>query len=868
MRMHLRYLFAAALLGACTPSADDIAVEFQPEEVILVPADYRSRPAVGNFGIKNTSERDVYVTPLRFEGDFADLLTTRDDNDIRIRPDEIVWLPITYQPTASLWQHGSFEAQLFLEIGMFSGELSGPAEAARVRSPSSWVSSEFPMSVRFTWNCDIDEDGFIADSCGGTDCHDQNSRISPDSPEVCDAADNDCNGLRDDNAQNATTWYRDGDNDSFGTEDEILVACERPSSRWTTVAGDCDDTEPRARPIGTEFCGDGIDNDCANGPEDGCEVVDTVVIPVETADTGTTDTFITDTTDTGSGGNGNDSGWGDTFNTDTGPSGPPPDTDGDGITDADEAIFGTDPFDPDTDDDGLRDLDELVTYGTDPRLADTDGDGLQDADEVLFYGTSPSDPDSDDDGLDDRSEIVVTDTDPLDDDSDGDQLLDGEEFLTYDTDPNLLDTDGDALSDGVEVMTYGTDPNVEDTDGDGLDDYQEGSFLAFDPLDPDMDDDGLTDGEEYNTWETDPITADSDGDGLDDFAEVITHLTDPWDPDTDDDTLSDGDEILVHGTDPFDIDPDGDTVPDPDEITFGTDPFDADTDGDGSSDAEEIYINATNPTRADPDRDGLRDPREIAAGTDPFDPDSDDDGWNDGTENNAGTDPLDPNDMPQSGTPIDTSIADTGDTGDTDGTLPGVRHRFTAIVDSVFEDGTNPDQFFPGVTVGTVITGTYRYDPAQVLSVNSSNSTEARYEFDHATGADYSIDLATPAGAAVILESAELNPVGISMEITVVDDGAHLGGSRDYWKVLALESRYENPLSPSLTDVTVSMNFELQTVMNFGAITSTDLPAGGVPDLSRFESRQALTINGTSLAPLDNATLRATVLTLEEVVAP
>ncbi len=43
-------------------------------------------------------------------------------------------------------------------------------------------------------SCDEDGDGFFASDCGGQDCDDTEADINPDSQEVCDDVDNDCDG--------------------------------------------------------------------------------------------------------------------------------------------------------------------------------------------------------------------------------------------------------------------------------------------------------------------------------------------------------------------------------------------------------------------------------------------------------------------------------------------------------------------------------------------------------------------------------------------------------------------------------------------------------------------------------------------------
>ena len=110
---------------------------------------------------------------------------------------------------------------------------------------------------------DDDEDGFVAEDCGGSDCNDLNPNVHPGLAEACsDAADNDCNGVADclDPAcinvpDCGCTPDPAGENCSNGIDDD----CD------TTV--DCNDAEC----IGTPACGcapsetncdDGIDDDC------------------------------------------------------------------------------------------------------------------------------------------------------------------------------------------------------------------------------------------------------------------------------------------------------------------------------------------------------------------------------------------------------------------------------------------------------------------------------------------------------------------------------------------------------------------------------------------------------------------------------
>jgi len=107
--------------------------------------------------------------------------------------------------------------------------------------------------------------GFVADD---TDCDDDDDAVNPSASEVCDSADNDCDGLVDDDDSSladGSTWYADADGDSYGDPSAAVEACNQPSG-YVADATDCDDTASEINPDATELC-DGIDNDC-NGTDD------------------------------------------------------------------------------------------------------------------------------------------------------------------------------------------------------------------------------------------------------------------------------------------------------------------------------------------------------------------------------------------------------------------------------------------------------------------------------------------------------------------------------------------------------------------------------------------------------------------------
>ena len=102
------------------------------------------------------------------------------------------------------------------------------------------------------------------------DCNDAASTIFPGADEVCNGVDDDCDSAIDDSDDDVTdplTWFPDGDDDGFGTDEGSVVACLGPSGH-VADGGDCDDTIPEVNPGVAEVCNNGLDDDCDGDPGD------------------------------------------------------------------------------------------------------------------------------------------------------------------------------------------------------------------------------------------------------------------------------------------------------------------------------------------------------------------------------------------------------------------------------------------------------------------------------------------------------------------------------------------------------------------------------------------------------------------------
>jgi hypothetical protein len=91
-------------------------------------------------------------------------------------------------------------------------------------------------------NPDSDLDGFSS----LVDCDDNDPAVNPLAEEVCDGADQDCDGVVDEGT--GETWYIDKDGDGYGADGGTsLVQCDQPEG-FAAALGDCDDQDATLSP--------------------------------------------------------------------------------------------------------------------------------------------------------------------------------------------------------------------------------------------------------------------------------------------------------------------------------------------------------------------------------------------------------------------------------------------------------------------------------------------------------------------------------------------------------------------------------------------------------------------------------------------
>lgn len=125
--------------------------------------------------------------------------------------------------------------------------------------------------VATRWYADADGDGFgdlgasvaaceapVGHVADASDCDDRRAEAFPGADELCDEADNDCDGVIDEDV--APIWYADLDGDGHGARDLPQAACVMPTG-YAELPDDCDDANAAVNPTADEVC-NLLDDDC------------------------------------------------------------------------------------------------------------------------------------------------------------------------------------------------------------------------------------------------------------------------------------------------------------------------------------------------------------------------------------------------------------------------------------------------------------------------------------------------------------------------------------------------------------------------------------------------------------------------------
>ncbi|MEY3015193.1 MAG: hypothetical protein RIT45_3928, partial [Pseudomonadota bacterium] len=132
--------------------------------------------------------------------------------------------------------------------------------------------------------CDDDGDKFCdanmvtvgnPSSCpeGGGDCDDTKSAINPGVQEVCgNTVDENCSGSYNDvGASGCTNFWPDADGDNYGKDGtQPLCLCIKTATHSAPQFGDCDDSNELINKGAAELC-DGVDNNCNGVIDEGCD---------------------------------------------------------------------------------------------------------------------------------------------------------------------------------------------------------------------------------------------------------------------------------------------------------------------------------------------------------------------------------------------------------------------------------------------------------------------------------------------------------------------------------------------------------------------------------------------------------------------
>ena len=146
-------------------------------------------------------------------------------------------------------------------------------EGYSCQQPESGSTQCLPTSGACSGCYDPDNDGYgIGDECTnvGEDCDQTDPNVHPGATEICNNIDDNCAGGIDEGFD-FFTYYRDADDDGYGTPDDFVESCDTPTG-YVTNQLDCNDANANVYEGADEIC-DNLDNDCDGSTNEGFELI-------------------------------------------------------------------------------------------------------------------------------------------------------------------------------------------------------------------------------------------------------------------------------------------------------------------------------------------------------------------------------------------------------------------------------------------------------------------------------------------------------------------------------------------------------------------------------------------------------------------
>jgi len=135
--------------------------------------------------------------------------------------------------------------------------------------------------------------GYVTSS---SDCNDGNASINPAATEVCNTADDDCDGQINEGV--GSIYYADTDGDGYGNASSSTTACAQPAG-YVTSSNDCNDGNASINPGASEVCGNTVDENCSGAVDEGCCTVGATAVATNVTCSGVTDGGVNLTVTTG-----------------------------------------------------------------------------------------------------------------------------------------------------------------------------------------------------------------------------------------------------------------------------------------------------------------------------------------------------------------------------------------------------------------------------------------------------------------------------------------------------------------------------------------------------------------------------------------